>query len=274
THMFRTWLRQLFLGKNWQRYAAASQRRPRRARLTLEALEDRATPATHVWSGAVSTLMTLDGNWSSGGHPVNGESGAIVLVFPNTATQFQVTDNLDGLNVDQIQFTGAASNYVISGATGGVTLNLTGAAASQPNIDDQVGSNTFSATNLTLALTATNEINVAAGTLTINGPLTGASGLTKIGTGTLTLSADSSASYTGPTAVSAGTLLVDGKLGSGAVTVDAGAPLGGKGTVGPVTVTGGTLSPGDSPGKLSTGGNVPLNANATFRAEINGTTAG
>ena len=71
-------------------------------------------------------------------------------------------------------------------AAGGVTLNLTGAVGSQPNIDDLVGSNTFD-TNLSLALTATNQINVAAGTLTILGPIGGPGGITKSGTGTLAL---------------------------------------------------------------------------------------
>src|SRR5262245_36689501 len=197
--MFHTWLKQLFSGKNRQRGAAASRRRPRRASLMLEALEDRATPATHIWSGAVSDLMSVDGNWSSGGHPVNGEGGAIVLVFPNTATQFQVTDDIDGLNVDQIQFTGAASNYFISGAAG-VTLNLTGAVASQPNIDDQVGSNIFLQT-LALSLAATDVINVSTGTLIIDSPIGGTGNLQKSGAGILEFSGVLSNTYSGNTFV-------------------------------------------------------------------------
>src|SRR5438309_2193170 len=116
--MCPTWLTRLLSCNRRKSGKSASQTRPRRARLNLEALEDRATPATHVWSGAASSLMSLDANWSLGGHPVNGEAGPIVLVFPNTATRFQVTDDLSGLNVDQIQFSGAASSYIISGAAG------------------------------------------------------------------------------------------------------------------------------------------------------------
>src|SRR5262249_43592522 len=48
--------------------------------LTLEQLETRLTPATHVWSGATSTLWSVNGNWSSGGSPA-GDSSAD-LVFP------------------------------------------------------------------------------------------------------------------------------------------------------------------------------------------------
>ena len=67
-------------------------------------------------------------------------------------------------------------------------------------------------------------------------------GLTKLGTGSLTLSATNS--YTGPTVVSNGTLVVNGVLGNGAVSVGVGATLVGSGIIGgPVTVkTNGTLN--------------------------------
>src|SRR5437764_160837 len=123
--------------------AQVTTQRRRKYRPILESLEERSTPATHAWSGAINDLMSLDGNWKAGGHPVSGESTPIVLIFPSTAATFNVVDDLDGLNVDQIQFIGTSKNYVISGAAGGVTLNLTGLASSQPNLDDQVGGNTF-----------------------------------------------------------------------------------------------------------------------------------
>ncbi|MCB1496901.1 MAG: autotransporter-associated beta strand repeat-containing protein, partial [Bauldia sp.] len=95
--------------------------------------------------------------------------------------------------------------------------------------------------------------------------------LTKIGTGTQTLSGAST--YTGPTTVAGGKLQVDGSITS-AVTVKSGGTLGGKGMTGGVTVmAGGTLAPGASPGILSTG-NVALAAGATFAVELAGTTPG
>src|SRR5262249_22030960 len=83
-------------------------------------------------------------------------------------------------------------------------------------------------------------------------------------------------SYTGPTVVNAGKVVVDGSLDSAsAVTVNAGAALGGTGAVpGPVTIaTAGTLSPGHSPGILNTG-SLALTTGAVFNVEIGGNTPG
>jgi fibronectin-binding autotransporter adhesin len=79
-------------------------------------------------------------------------------------------------------------------------------------------------------------------------------GLRKLGSGSLTLTGTSN-DYTGPTTVAAGTLLVNatGGTGSGAVTVNAGATLGGTGSIaGPITLDAGAkLAPGASAGTLT-----------------------
>ncbi len=81
---------------------------------------------------------------------------------------------------------------------------------------------------------------------------TGTGGLTKTGAGSLTLSGTST--YTGATTVNAGSLVVDGSLATSALTVNSGATLSGSGTIGSLALASGAiLSPGNSPGTLSTG---------------------
>ena len=92
--------------------------------------------------------------------------------------------------------------------------------------------------------------------------------LTKIGSGTFTLSGTNS--YSGGTTVSNGTLLVNNTAGSGtgtgAVTVVSGATLGGSGVIGgPVTVNG-TLAPGNSGvGTLTISNSLVVNSGAVLQ---------
>jgi autotransporter-associated beta strand protein len=95
--------------------------------------------------------------------------------------------------------------------------------------------------------------------------------LDKAGGGTMILGGNNT--YTGTTTVSGGTLLVNGALADGAVTVTGGS-LGGIGVVnGPVTVqAGGTLSPGESIGTLSVNNTLTLAAGSTTFVEVNAQT--
>jgi fibronectin-binding autotransporter adhesin len=105
----------------------------------------------------------------------------------------------------------------------------------------------------------------------ISGSISGAFNLTKAGNETLTLSG--TGNYLGTTAVNAGTMIVNGLLDAsgGAITVGANATLGGNGTIDRAVsvLANGTLSPGNSPGILSTG-NLTLALNANYAVEING----
>jgi autotransporter-associated beta strand protein len=101
----------------------------------------------------------------------------------------------------------------------------------------------------------------------------GGAGLTKAGAGTLLLQADNT--YTGTTTVQAGLLVVDGTQASSNVTLSGGT-LGGVGTVGAITASGGTLRPGDPDvtGILTASADVSLASAATFGVRLDGTTAG
>jgi autotransporter-associated beta strand protein len=119
--------------------------------------------------------------------------------------------------------------------------------------------------------------------LTLNGPITGlqinaltpnasTSGVTKKGLGALTLNSPVN-TLVGTVTVSAGSLIVNGNLGGAAadtVTVAAGATLGGSGKINRAVTVNGTLSPGNSPGTLSTQ-NLALNGN--LACDIVGTSA-
>jgi autotransporter-associated beta strand protein len=105
----------------------------------------------------------------------------------------------------------------------------------------------------------------------------GTGSLTKDGATTLVI-AGSSPSFTGPTEVEGGTLLVDGSLSGSAVSVTASATLGGTGTVGSIASTASTISPGDSPtanGILTAQGNVTLDSGfSIFDVALNGPNVG
>jgi len=83
-------------------------------------------------------------------------------------------------------------------------------------------------------------------------------GLNKGGAGTLTLNGTST--YTGITLVSAGTLLVNGDLGSILSVVNSGATLGGDGRFGGDVITFGTIAPGGATGI----GDFEIGGNLTF----------
>jgi len=134
-------------------------------------------------------------------------------------------------------------------------------------------------------ITATGTNSSGSSTVTFNGAIGGAGGLTKSGLGSMTLSVTNG--YTGATRLMQGSLLVasnasiasssgttvDGGLlnvngTAGAVTVKTGGSLGGSGTVGALTLNSGAfLKPGNSPGLL-TASSATWAAGSTYNWEI------
>lgn len=97
----------------------------------------------------------------------------------------------------------------------------------------------------------------------------GTLGITKIGSGTMTLSGTAN-SYTGATLVSGGTLNVNGSIASSSLlTVASGARLAGSGTVGSTTVqSGGRIAPGNSIGTLNVAGDLTLASGSILDFEL------
>ena len=108
---------------------------------------------------------------------------------------------------------------------------------------------------------------------TFSGIISGSGGVTQSGPGTTILSA--AESYTGPTTVSAGTLLVNGSITGGATSVGTGGTIGGTGSVGKLSINNnGTIAPGSGGlGTLTVNGTFLLGPGATYAAAATSTSA-
>ena len=180
------------------------------------------------------------------------------------------TDNGWGTTINLTSGTlsaGVANGYFSMG--NGPVLNVTGTNA--PSV--------ISA-NLTVRDSAPGGIvfNVARGSAATDLNITGK--LLSAGTGGITLNGDGIVqladvnTFTGPTVVNGGTLLVNGSIAFGAVTVATNATLAGTGNIGGATTvqTGGTLSPGaNTIGKLTINNSLTLSPGSTNFFELSKT---
>ena len=227
---------------------------------------------------------TLQLNKTSSGsvHAVGNSAGTALTV--NTGATAQITG------------TGGNQIYDASSATvnsGGVfdlngqsetiaALNLSGTGIS--NGGALVNNNGATTSTLTatggIALGANSTIGGSANIAT-SSVVSGGFSLTKSGGGTVVLTGNNT--YTGPTNVTAGTLLVKGNqtAATGAVTVATGATLGGNGTIGGATTvqSGGTLAPGtgiiasgsaSTPAVVTFTGNLTLETGSVFNFALSG----
>ena len=103
--------------------------------------------------------------------------------------------------------------------------------------------------------------------LTYSGVISGSGSVVETGGGTLAIKGSNT--YTGPTTISQGKLVLDGWLTSSAVSVNSGGTLGGTGYLSSVTINaGGNLAPGDSLGTLNVGGTLILQSGAVMDYEL------
>ena len=197
------------------------------------------------FGGGAGGFAYIRGNLYTGGNGGSGYGGSIFVQEGGSLTI--VNSAISGGTV-----TGGAAGLGYANRPGGSAGNAAGAGL-------------YLHDNTVVGLAPTTAATVAS-------DIAGTGGLAKTGTGTLTLSATNS--YRGATTVSDGTLVVDGSIATSSGVTVTGGTLAGTGTVSDLSVQhGGTVSPGNSPGRLTTG-NLAFSSGATYKAEIGGTGAG
>ncbi len=228
--------------------------------------------------------LLISGTTDNGSLILNASAGVVILgkSVAGPAAVAGISNIATGATV---QLSGTGGNQIFNGPfqtqfglvnMSGGTLDLNGL---NEGFDRLTG--TGSVTNTLAATTSTLTLGAVDGSGSFGGALTDGAGvlaLTKIGTGTLTLTGDNT--HSGNTTVSAGTLLINNTTGSGtgsgAVSVATGT-LGGNGFItGAVTIGNGTgsadaiLAPGNSIDAIDTG-NLTFNSDGSYACELDGT---
>ncbi|CAN5562426.1 hypothetical protein BH11PLA2_BH11PLA2_04700 [soil metagenome] len=239
---------------------------------TAGVILDGATAAIQVVKKG-SFSQTLQGaNTYTGGTLI--QNGSIILTTGN--------DRLATVGAVTLGDTGTTGKMVLGNATTASNQTLAGLTATGLG-GSVVGAHPANNSVLTLNIASSSSFG---GTLGGAGTNENNLALTKTGAGTLTLTGPNT--YTGPTAVNAGTLLVGvsgvGSLGTTTVTVGgatatATPTLGGTGTIGGTVIISdasggfaGVLSPGASVGKLTVATSVSVSSGGTYKWEINPST--
>ena len=204
---------------------------------------------------------TVSGNMSGFTGSYTHNSNTVSTSFTGTTStsanaSYHIASNQGSLQGFIAGITTGTNTYPL-GALSGVTGSLFRNGLSV------TGSTTLQIGNLNTDTEFAGTIGGGGGTL----------GLTKVGTGILTLSGANA--YNGATLVSAGTLRIHGSTAANsAVTVANTATLSGGGTVGGTTTiqSGGNLSPGADTATLRFSGNLTVQTGGNVRLELNKTT--
>jgi len=205
---------------------------------------------TATFSASAGTVLTLESSTfrlNSSATLAVGSSGnnGTILFAPDDSVALPpsgggVTVNSGTLQAGNTQLASLTAQVGTTTVATGATLDFQDHLASG-GINNLQGNGTVN-----IGSNASTTLAVTSGSF--SGSITGAGGLVKDSNGTLVLTGNSA--FTGGTTINGGTFLVNGALdtGLGTVEVNTGGTLGGTGYVGPVTLNGGSISPGNSPG--------------------------
>ncbi|WP_432798684.1 autotransporter-associated beta strand repeat-containing protein [Poriferisphaera sp. WC338] len=219
--------------------------------------------AISIGSGNTLTVsgsndLAINGVISSDGSLTKSGTGTLTLSGTNTFS--------GGTNISAGTLIASGGNALSD--SGSVTFADISGATLQLGSNETIGS-------LSGGGSTGGEVSLQSNTLTVGdtndttfaGVLSGSGGLTKEGSGTLTLS-NSNNTYTGDTTVNAGTLIINGTMASANVNVASGATLGGVMNFAGNFINSGTMSPGNSPGTMFVGGDLTLNSTSIYDMEI------
>jgi hypothetical protein len=225
------------------------------------------------------TITYLNGanTYSGGTYPAQGAIGlgnnsalgtGPLYLLPDSTTSLtgngQILASAANINIgNAIQYPSGTNNLSLEvGGTNNLTLS--GPFTLQGN--DGVKTNSITSRNLQVTNTALTTIS---GVISDNGQ---AYGINLTGNGVLAF--NNTETYSGPTTITNATLLVNGQIGAGAVTVGTNGTLGGTGTVtAPVSILNfGSLAAGDlAPGTLTVNNSITFASGAIDKAYVNAT---
>ncbi|QLH72452.1 autotransporter domain-containing protein [Rhodopseudomonas palustris] len=199
--------------------------------------------------------VTFTSGLSGVGGITKAGAGSLVLSTANTYTGATL------INAGTLALSGAGSIASSSGVTvgAGASFDISGITAGA-TIATLAGAGTVALGNRTLTLSSASTA--------FDGVMTGIGGLT-LATGRQTLTGTNS--YSGPTTVNAGMLIVNGSIVHSATSVGSGGTLAGTGTAGNVTVaSGGTLAPGSGVAgtSLSIAGSLAFQSGALYQIQV------
>jgi autotransporter-associated beta strand protein len=196
----------------------------------------------------------------------NNSTAANATVTTNNGAHTQFNDNSTGGNAQFITNVGGTVDFSNTSGPAGDGNISAGSIAGAGNY--YLGSNQLTVGSNNLSTTVSGVISDC-GPTGLECSASGATGggLTKVGSGTLTLAGANT--YTGPTLVNGGVLNVTGSLVS-AVTVNSGGTLTGIGAIGGLDVaSGGTVAPGNSIGRLRVAGDVTFEQGSIYQVKAN-----
>ncbi|MBU3664628.1 MAG: hypothetical protein FGM15_01940 [Chthoniobacterales bacterium] len=241
-------------------------------------------------SNSFSGGTLLNGGTLTAGHASAFGSGSVTLASGTTLdlANFSIANALiinggtltNAGTVSGAQFnagttTLSSANSTVASVTSTATLNVAGNNTTITNVSG--GTVNVTGANTAVKSYTGGNINISNATVVTvqsgnsSGAISGAGSLAKNSAGTLTLSGTST--YSGATTVSGGTMVVNGAVNSSIFTVESGATLGGSGSIGGLIVgSGGTISPGNSPGTQTIAGNATWDGGGNYNWQIHDAT--